>query len=143
MTDEVIIWWPKPPPGDIVWCRFPDSMKSPRPKPRPALILNIYDEDPEHCEVEVGHATKQDVNDLHAGEFSILSRRDPAAYEAAGLSYDSKFCLQSALTLPYNSVWFFIPPGAPHGQTPKLGTLHASMFRAAALAYQAASKKKR
>jgi len=35
-------WWAEPTAGDIVWCHFPDDIH-PRPKPRPALILVVFD----------------------------------------------------------------------------------------------------
>jgi len=36
--------------------------------------------------------------------------------------------------------WFSVPPAAPHGQSPKLGTLHPSLVRALEAAYRAAAK---
>jgi len=36
-------WWAEPAAGDIVWCHFPDNI-NPRPKPRPALILAVFDD---------------------------------------------------------------------------------------------------
>ena len=56
---------------------------------------------------------------------------------AAGLSYDTKFNLRHTVTLPYNADWFSVPPAAPHGQTPKLGTLHPSLVRAVPAALRA------
>ena len=50
-------------------------------------------------------------------------------YRAAGLSYETQFDLKQALDLPYTTEWFSVPPAAPHGQTPKLGTLHPSLVR--------------
>src|SRR5438552_15699800 len=35
---------------------------------------------------------------------------------------------------------FSVPPAAPHGQSPKLGTLHPSLVRALEAAYRAAAK---
>ena len=64
------------------------------------------------------------------GEFEILRDRNPAAYETAGLSYDTKFDLRQALDLPYTTEWFSVPLAAPLGQTPKLCTLHPSLVRA-------------
>jgi hypothetical protein len=66
---------------------------------------------------------------LHKGEFAILKATNAEAYRAAGLSYDTKFDLKQMIDLPYNSDWFSVPPAAPHGQIPKLGTLHASLMR--------------
>jgi hypothetical protein len=48
----------------------------------------------------------------------------------AGLSYDTKFDLKQTIDLPYTTEWFSVPPAAPHGQSPKLGTLHPSLVRA-------------
>jgi hypothetical protein len=53
-----------------------------------------------------------------------------AAHDVAGLSYDTKFDVKRAIGLPYASEWFAVPPAAPHGQTPKLGTLHPSLVLA-------------
>lgn len=75
---------------------------------------------------------------LFSGEFAILRDRNPAAFEAANLSYDTKFDLRQRVALPYSSEWFSVPPFAPNGQTPKLGTLHPSLVRAVQAAYEAA-----
>jgi hypothetical protein len=80
--------------------------------------------------VRVAHGTSQTTTGLHRGEFSNLRDRNPAAFVAAGLSYDTKFDLRHALDLPFTTEWFSVPPAAPHGQTPKLGTLHPSLVRA-------------
>jgi hypothetical protein len=37
-------WWAEPTAGDIVWCHFPDHI-SLRPKPRPVLILAVFDDE--------------------------------------------------------------------------------------------------
>lgn len=121
-------WWGEPAAGDIVWCHFPDSIH-PRPKPRPALILVVFDDDAPQFTVRVAYGTSQRVTTLYRGEFSILRERNPAAYAVAGLSYDTKFNLRQALDLPYDTDWFSVPPAAPHGQTPKLGMLHPSLMR--------------
>ncbi|MEO5863281.1 MAG: hypothetical protein ABIQ03_12575 [Burkholderiales bacterium] len=65
--------------------------------------------------------------------------RNLAAFEAAGLSFDTKFDLKQTLDLPYATEWFSVPPAAPHGQTPKLGTLHPSLVGAVQAAFRAAS----
>jgi hypothetical protein len=121
-----------------VWCHFPDQIH-PRPKPRPALILAVFDDNAPQFEVRVGYGTSQRTTFLHRGEFSILRARNAAAYAAAGLSYDTKFDLRQVLDLPYTSEWFSVPPAAPHGQTPKLGTLHPSLVRAVEAAFRAAN----
>jgi hypothetical protein len=104
------------------------------------LILVVFDDEAPHFEVRVAYGTSQRTTTLHRGEFSILRDRNRAAYEAAGLSYDTKFDLKQAIDLPYTTEWFSVPPAAPHGQTPKLGTLHPSMVRAVQAAFQAATQ---
>jgi len=64
----------------------------------------------------------------------------PAAYAAAGLSDDTKFNLKQVLDLPYTTKWFSVPPAAPQGQTPRLGTPHPSMVRAVQAAFRAATE---
>lgn len=130
-------WWGEPAAGEIVWCHFPDQIH-PRPKPRPALILAVFDDNAPQFDVRVAYGTSQRTTSLHRGEFSILRERNTAAYTAAGLSYDTKFDLKQVLDLPYTSEWFSVPPAAPHGQTPKLGTLHPSLVRAVEAAFRAA-----
>lgn len=130
-------WWQEPAAGDIVWCHFPDHIH-PRAKPRPALILVVFDDDAPQFHVSVAYGTSQRTTTLHRGEFSILRERNAAAYESAGLSYDTKFDLGQVMTLPYSTEWFSVPLAAPHGQIPKLGTLHPSLVRAVEAAYRAA-----
>lgn len=127
-------WWSEPVAGDIVWCHVPDDIH-PKPKPRPALILSTQEDDERQLFVTVAYGTSQKTNRLYSGEFRITKTEHPAAYASAGLSYDTKFDLKSALELPFNDDWFSVPPQAPFGQTPKLGTLHPSMVRIAAAAY--------
>ena len=131
------LWWREPAAGDIVWCHFPDNIH-PRPKPRPALVLAVFDDDAPQFHVKVAYGKSQRTTTLYKGEFAILRQQHGAAFEAAGLSFDTKFDVKQALDLPYSTDWFSVPPAAPHGQTPRLGTLHPSMVRAARAAYQAA-----
>ncbi len=131
--------WAEPVAGEIVWCHFPDDLH-PRPKPRPALILIVFDDDAPPFTVQVAYGTSQRTTTLHRGEFSILRDSNPAAYGAAGLSYDTKFDLKQLLNLPYTTEWFSVPPAAPHGQIPKLGTLHPSLVRAVQAAFRSVAK---
>ncbi|HQR21210.1 MAG TPA: hypothetical protein PKV98_10100 [Burkholderiaceae bacterium] len=87
--------------------------------------------------VTVAYGTSQGLARLHAGEFAITKQGNPAAYSSAGLSFDTKFDFGQLVELPWNEDFFAVPPQAPHGQNPKLGSLHASMMRAAQAAYQA------
>ena len=129
--------WAEPTAGEIVWCHFPDSI-TPRLKPRLALLLTVFDDDAPQFTLRVAYGTSQRTTTLHRGEFSVPRERNPAAYDAAGLSYDTNFDLKQTLDLPYTTEWFSVPPAAPHGQTPKLGTLHPSLVRAVQAAFQSA-----
>ena len=132
-------WWPEPAAGDIVWCHFPDNIH-PKPKPRPGLIVSTKEDDEGLIFVSVAYGTSQKTNRLFSGEFRITKIEHPVAYNSAGLSYDTKFVLRNTLELPFNEVYFSVPPNAPHGQIPKLGTLHPSMVRIAAAAFAVISK---
>lgn len=135
----MVRWWPEPAAGDIVCCHFPDNI-NPRPKPRPALILVVFDDDAPEFTVRVAYGTSQRTTTLYRGEFAILRDKYPAAYEEAHLSYDTKFNLRQILELPFSIDWFSVPPAAPQGQIPKLGTLHPSMVRAVQAAFRTASE---
>jgi hypothetical protein len=130
-------WWKQPLAGDIVWSYFPDQLQiKAAEKPRPALILTVYDDYAPHFGVLVAYGTSQRVAKLYRGEFAI-TRADGAAYKAAGLSYDTKFNLMRRLQLPFSDEYFAVPPGAPNGQTPKLGVLHPVLVKRAAAAWKA------
>ena len=132
----MVRWWEEPTAGEIVWCHFPDDI-TPRPKPRPSLVLAVFDDDAPQFHVRVAYGTSQRTSNLHRVEFAIARQSNPAAFESAGLSFDTKFDLKQALDLPYTTEWFSVPPAAPFGQTPKLGTLHPSMVRAVQAAFRA------
>lgn len=110
----------------------------PGPKPRPALVLDIGElrGDPA---VEVAYGTSRKLERIYPGEFAI-SPRDGVAFAASGLSYPTKFDVSRTLFLPYSEEWFSVPPGAPFGQTPKLGILHPSLVRQARAAFNAARR---
>ena len=132
-------WWLEPTAGDIVWCHFPDNIHR-KPKPRPGLIISPKEDGQGMIFVSVAFGTSQKTDRLYIGEFRISKSEHPAAYASAGLSYETKFDLKNILELPYNDAYFSVPPHAPHGQSPKLGTLHPSMVRIAASTFAAASK---
>ena len=90
------------------------------------------------CHVTVAYGTSQKTAHLYAGEF-LIAPEDGDAFEISGLSFTTKFDLRHAIDLPYNDVWFRVPPAAPHGQSPRLGSLHASLMRRA----QAAARRRR
>lgn len=128
--------WTPPTPGDIVWCHFPNlPRRTPGPKPRPALVCDVTERD-DGVAVTVAYGTSQGLQRLHKGEFAITKQGNLAAYSSAGLSFDTKFDLRQSVELPWNEDFFAVPAGAPHGQHPKLDSLHASMMREAHTAYQ-------
>ncbi|NCV88493.1 MAG: hypothetical protein EBW14_22110 [Oxalobacteraceae bacterium] len=132
-------WWPEPTAGEIVWCHFPDNIH-PKPKPRPGLIILVKQDEAGMIFVSVAYGTSKKTDRLYSGEFRIAKDEHPAAYASAGLSYDTKFDLKNTLELPYSDAYSSVPPSAPYGQLPKLGTLHPSMVRIAAAAFAAVRK---
>ncbi len=64
-------WWSEPTVGDIVWCHFPDNI-TPRSKPRPALILKVFDDEAPQFHVNVAYGTSQRTTTLYSGEYPIL-----------------------------------------------------------------------
>jgi hypothetical protein len=110
--------------------------QGPGPKPRPALVCEILERE-DGLAIIVAYGTSRGPTRLHTGEFAITKRDNPAAYSVAGLSFDTKFDLRQIIALPWNEDFFGVPPRAPHGQNPKLESLHASMMRAAQAAFQA------
>jgi hypothetical protein len=133
-------FFPLPQAGDIVWCRFPHrGLPVPGPKSRPALVIDIGQlrgrlrDEPA---VEVVYGASKKLDRLFPGEFSITPE-DGDAFIASSLSYPTKFDTARSLYLPYNDEWFAIAPGAPHGQSLKLGVLHPSLVRRAKAAFNA------
>jgi hypothetical protein len=106
-------------------------------KPRPALVLTVFDDEAPQFRVLVTHGTGQKVDRLYAGEFSITPA-DGQAYRLAGLSFPTKFDLGACVELPYRTPWFDVPPAAPFGQSPQLGVLHPSLMRRARAAWETA-----
>jgi hypothetical protein len=132
-------WWAAPLAGDIVWCYFPEDLGvEPAQKPRPGLVLEVYDDSAPEYVVLLAYGTSQKISPLYSGEFSITPQ-DGTAYKVAGLSYPTKFNLRKRIQLPFRSDYFDVAPGAPFGQQPKLGQLHASLVRRVAAAWKAAS----
>lgn len=133
--------WEAPAPGDVVWCWFPASPETaPGPKPRPALVAQMVSLE-DGVLVHVVYGTSQRVDRLKAGDFAFLKANNPSAFALAGLAFDTKFDFKVIVELPWTDQFFKVPPRAPHGQNPKLGTLHPSLVRAAKAAYDAAASR--
>ena len=131
--------WNLPAPGDIVWCLFPEVPNiEPGPKPRPAIVLSVERLD-DGDKVSVVYGTSQHLMRLKTGEVAITQAKNPAAFKLAGLAYDTKFDFKVIVDLPWSDRYFKVPARNPHGNTPKLGTLHATILRAVETAYRAAS----
>jgi hypothetical protein len=132
--------WTPPNVGDILWCHFPTLPGlDPGPKPRPALAVQVTTKD-DGVVVAVVYGTSQRLDRLLAGEFALRLAQNPAAFALAGLSFDTKFNFKQRLELPWTDAFFKVPPKAPHGQNPKLGTLHPSLMQAARAAHLAAHR---
>ncbi len=131
---------PAPAVGDIVWCRFPELPDSQgRPKPPPALVTGVKIRS-EGVNLRVAYGTSRRVDQLHTGEFSITRNFHPQAFLLAGLAEDTKFNIGEVIELPWQDRYFDVPPRPKYGQTPKLGTLRPSVYRAAAAAHAAARR---
>jgi PemK-like, MazF-like toxin of type II toxin-antitoxin system len=130
--------WKLPAPGDIVWCLFPEVPDiEPGPKPRPALVMSVDQEDTGNF-VGVVYGTSKQLTRLKIGEVAIRKTSHPAAYSLAGLSADTKFDFKVIVNLAWTDRYFKVPPKSPYGNNPKLGTLHATVLHAFEAAYRAA-----
>jgi PemK-like, MazF-like toxin of type II toxin-antitoxin system len=130
--------WTSPAPGDIVWCHFPEVPDiDPGPKPRPALVVSVEAREDGNV-VRVAYGTSQNVSRLKTGEVAITQEKHPAAYDLAGLAYDTKFDFKIIVDLPWSDRYFKVPLRNHYGNTPKIGTLHATVLRAVEAAYRAA-----
>ena len=116
---------PAPALGDIVLCRFPQSVGVPGPKIRPALVIGVALQ--AHA-VRVAYGTSKKLDRLYPTEFCI--EQHSPGYIASGLSFPTKFDLARQVKLPFTTEWFAavnrIPPPKP---PPKLGVLHAAHFK--------------
>ena len=131
--------WALPAPGDIVWCLFPEVPNIEQgPKPRPAIVLRVELRD-DGGQVSVVYGTSRNLTRIKGGEVAITKTKNPSAYALAGLAYDTKFDFKVIVDLPWSDRYFKVPARAPLGNTPKLGTLHATILRAVEAAYRAAS----
>lgn len=135
-------WWPEPSAGDFVWCRFPEDLDlTAGSKPRPALILTVFEDDAPCYRVRVAYGTSQKTRKLYSGEF-VIAEADQPAFKVSGLSYTTKFNLKRSAELPYSDEWFAVPPAIPYGQIPKLGLLHPSLMPKLRGAWEAVSGSK-
>ena len=132
--------WRTPEPGDIVWCFFPQRPRDmPGPKPRSSLVLAV-NQFQEGVTVQVAYGTSQKLDRLASGEFVIRKFDHPAAYATAGITFDTKFNLKHTIELPWNDLFFSVPPQPHHGQNPKLGSLHIGLQKVVEATVRAAQR---
>lgn len=130
--------WKLPSPGDIVWCLFPEIPElEPGPKPRPALVLRV-DRREDGDVVSVAYGTSKNLSRMRSGEVAITKLKNPAAYALAGLACDTKFDFRAIVDLPWTDRYFKVPTRNLHGNTPKIGTLHATILHSVEVAYRSA-----
>lgn len=89
--------------------------------------------------VKVAYGATQRTTSLRVGEFLISKHKYTVALKQAGLAFDTKFDLNRVIALPRSERYFKVPPtiNPAYGQTPKMGSLHASMSRALFVAHSA------
>jgi len=133
--------WKLPAPGDIVWCLFPEVPDiEPGPKPQPALVMRVERRQDGDL-VSLVYGTSKNLTRLRSGEVAITQSKNPAAYALAGLAYDTKFNFKVIVELPWTDRYFKVPTRNLHGNTPKIGTLHATIQHSVEVAYRAASER--
>ena len=92
--------------------------------------------------IKVAYGTTQRTTALRAGEFLISKNSHPVAFKHAGLAFETMFDLNKVIELSWSERYFKAPPALnpAYGQTPKMGSLHASMSRALFAAHSATKK---
>lgn len=133
-----------------MWCHFPFLLEAktatepgpqPMPMPMPALVVGVRTFE-DGVTINVAYATTQRTSSLRSGEFLISKDKHPVAFKQAGLAFDTKFDLNKVLEFPWTDRYFKVPPtpNPAFGQTPKMGSLHASMMRALVAAHEATGR---
>lgn len=136
--------FPLPMAADVVLCRFPENLvrPAPGPKPRPAVLLQVFPPAPKRprvYRVKVCYATSNRAK-LYPSEIEITADEHPVEYRSAGLSSNTKFDLAKIILLDYTDAWFAVPFAPMYGPVPKLGTLHALTMPRLSAAYKYAAK---
>ncbi len=130
---------PLPASGDIVFCRFPQTVGVPGPKSRPALVVGVSKDD---HEVQVIYGTSQKTDRLYPTEI-LLSQSD-AGFADSGLCYATKFDTGTIVQLPFDNEWFDVAPGQMKlVPLPKMGVLHPSYMPKLIQAYKNNKPKKK
>lgn len=137
MATKAKKYTPLPEPGDIAWTYFPQVPGVPGPKPRPALVVKVAEED---NAVMVVYGTSQKTNKIYSTEFVL--RTVDAGFAISGLAHDTKFDMSTLIKLPYDSDWFDLAPikGGEAPTSPVMGALHPTYIPALKLAHQNVKK---
>ncbi len=139
MQQETQRFYPLPAVGDIVWCKFPEILGNPGPKPRPALVVRTSEE--QHA-VAVIYGTSQKVDKIYPTEF-LVSKTDPM-FADSGLSHSTKFDTEHMVNVPFDSEWFDVAPGPTRMvPLPKIGVLHISYYQKLLAARKIATDKEK
>ncbi|WP_210532353.1 type II toxin-antitoxin system PemK/MazF family toxin [Pantoea ananatis] len=113
--------------GDILWCFFPITMGSYRPKARPAIVTGVSQT--KH-EVIVVFGTSQKTDKIYESEFLISKLDGTDPFTLSGLSYDTKFDFNRESILPFTTEFFARAPKKNNIPFPKLGSVHIMYFTA-------------
>jgi mRNA-degrading endonuclease toxin of MazEF toxin-antitoxin module len=124
----------KPSTGDIVWCLFPESLRKPGPKPRPALVIEVGKDHKHDVIVTVIYGTTKKLDRLYPSEFKI-EKRDGRSFMLSGLAADTKFDFHHRIKLPFCSTWFGKAPGQFSANEPRLGVLAPNLVARARKAF--------
>ena len=127
-------YFPVPANGDIVWCLFPQSLRTPGPKPRAALVIAIGEDGQHRPVVTVIYGTTKKLDRLYPSEFKI-EKADGPSFTLSGLAADTKFDFNHQVKLPFCSTWFGAAPGQPFINHPRLGVLAPNLVVRASQAY--------
>lgn len=106
---------------------------------RPALVIGVDVVNGQPA-VDVCYGTSQKTHNLYPGEF-LIEPLDGADFVQTSLAATTKFDLQVSVELPYCSTYFGVAPKANFGQTPKLGSITATIFKRASAVAALINKK--
>lgn len=123
--------WPKsvwPKVYELVWTRFPEaeSIEQPGLKPRPSLVLGVYEEEDGGALLVIAPGTTRLKLERRPFDFRVTNY---AEMQACGLSFATRFDLDAIIPLPYTRDWF-APLTAAGKTTPVIGRLSDAMIMA-------------
>jgi hypothetical protein len=98
-----------PAPYDVVWCRFPEheSLGTPAPKARPALVKNVASTPDGRGEVQLVYGTTNLKMNIRQDDFFVTNS---AEMDACGLYRATRFDLDNIAWIPWAQEWFDVLP---------------------------------